>query len=223
MTNDLSSPTSRRATIDAFLEKRRLQRQAPGTRGRLVFALDATESRQPTWELACRLQAEMFRTAIGALDIQFVYFCGSCEFQVSPWISNGQALAELMTNVECRAGFTQIGRVLTHAHKENNRQKVAALAYVGDCVEEEPAALYDIARQLNLPVFMFQEGDDPIATKVFARIAALTKGAHCRFDAGAADQLAELLRAVAAYAAGGLEALRLSSNAGAVKLLQQLK
>ena len=223
MTNDLSSPTSRRAVIDAFLEKRRLQRQAPGTRGRLVFALDATESRQPGWKLACRLQAEMFSTAIGALDAQLVHFRGSGEFQVSPWISNGQALADLMTKVECRTGFTQIGRVLAHAHEENNRQKVAALAYVGDCAEEEPATLYGIARQLNLPVFMFQEGDDPIATKVFARIAALTNGAHCRFDAGAADQLAELLRAVAAYAVGGLEALRLSSNASAVKLLQQLK
>ena len=60
---------------------------------------------------------------------------------------------------------------------------------------------------LGVPAFMFQEGDDPIAEQAFREIARLTRGAYCRFDPGAAHQLAELLRAAAAYAAGGMRAL----------------
>jgi len=83
-----------------------------------------------------------------------------------------------------------------------------------------------VASKLGLPVFLFQEGDDPDATRTFREIARVTKGAHCRFDPGAARELGQLLRAVAAYAAGDLKALNdLSArrNAGAVKLLQQLR
>jgi hypothetical protein len=53
----------------------------------------------------------------------------------------------------------------------------------------------------------------------------LSKGAYSHFDPGAAHQLAELLRAVAAYAAGGMKALAnlKSHSATAVKLLEQLR
>jgi hypothetical protein len=76
---------------------------------------------------------------------------------------------------------------------------------------------------LGVPAFIFQEGDDPSAERAFREIARLTHGAYCHFDPGAAYQLAELLRAAATYAAGGLRALSASRNAGVVKLLQQLK
>jgi hypothetical protein len=128
-----------------------------------------------------------------------------------------------MEKIDCRTGHTQIGRVLAHAQKENARQKVQGLVFIGDCMEEQPADLYAAARELGLPVFLFQEGDDPEATRTFREIAQITKGAHCRFDPGSPRQLAELLRAVAAYAAGGLKALSASANAGATKLLQQLR
>jgi hypothetical protein len=73
---------------------------------------------------------------------------------------------------------------------------------------------------------MFQEGDDPVAEQAFREVARLTRGAYCRFDPGAAHQLAELLRAVAAYAAGGMRALaELSArrDPGAIKLIGQMK
>lgn len=54
-------------------------------------------------------------------------------------------------------------------------------------------------------------------------VARLTHGAYCRLDPGAARQLAELLRAVAVYAAGGMTALAARRDAGAVKLLSQMK
>ena len=100
---------------------------------------------------------------------------------------------------------------------------VQAVVFVGDAMEETPADLFSIAGDLGLPVFLFQEGDDPSVTRTFREIARLTKGAHCSFDPGSAMQLADLLRAAAVYAAGGLKALEAKSGAGVVKLLQQLK
>jgi hypothetical protein len=78
---------------------------------------------------------------------------------------------------------------------------------------------------LKVPVFMFQEGHEEAVERAFREIARLTGGAWCKFDPGAAAQLRELLRAAAAYAAGGREALkRLSaSESGAAKLLGQMK
>jgi hypothetical protein len=221
------APTARSTEIEAFLATARALEvtRTSGGRGRLIFAIDATGSRQPTWDIACQLQGQMFQevAAIGGLDIQLVYYRGLRECVSSVWIADARTLGGLMEKINCRTGMTQIGRVLAHAGAENARQRVQALVFVGDAMEETPADLYAAARELGLPVFLFQEGDDPEATRVFREIARLTKGAHCRFDPGSAKQLSELLRAVAAYAAAGLKALSTSNNAGAVKLLRQLK
>ena len=79
--------------------------------------------------------------------------------------------------------------------------------------------------QVHHPAVLFQEGHDPTAEQAFREIARLTGGAWCRFDPGAAAQLRELLRAAAAYAAGGREALlRLSkTTSGAAALIGQMK
>jgi hypothetical protein len=98
------------------------------------------------------------------------------------------------------------------------------LAFVGDAMEEKLDDLCHAAGELGVPAFMFQEGDDPIAEQAFREIARLTHGAYCRFDPDAAHQLAELLRAVAAYAAGGVKALAsVQHSAGAARLLLQLR
>jgi len=199
-------------------------------RGRLVFAMDATMSRQPTWDMALKLQADMFKEvrAIGGLDIQLVYFRSYDECRASPWVSDPEALAKLMTGIRCMGGFTQIRKILLHARRESEKRKVDALVYVGDCMEEEIDHLAALAGELGLlgvPAFMFQEGHDQKAETAFGEIARLTKGAYCRFDAGSAQQLRELLRAVAAYAAGGRQALEDLGKQGAQArlLLEQLK
>lgn len=224
--------TSPRSEIDAFLSKVRSLAPATGTgRGRLIFALDATMSRQPLWDTACKLQADMFReaAAIGGLDVQLVYYRSLAECRASAWVSQAERLAELMTRIDCRGGHTQIGRVLAHARAESERKKVQALVFVGDAMEEKVDDLCRAAGELGLlgvPAFMFQEGYDAVAEQAFREIARLTKGAYCRFDPGAAHQLGELLRAVAAYAAGGMKALAdLSArrDPGAVKLIGQMK
>jgi hypothetical protein len=211
--------------IDAFLEKHALQRHSGG-RGRLIFACDATASRQPTWDLATSLTVQMFKAVGGLrLDIQLVYYRGTGECKALPWLSDARTLTGKMETVRCATGKTQIDRILTHARKEDVKQKVQAMVFIGDACEENPDTLAITAQKLGVPVFMFQEGDDEAVTEVFKNIARLTKGAFCRFDQGSAKQLAELLGAVAAYAAGGQQALKdmSSTNAGAVRLLQQLR
>ena len=230
MPNDSGAPSlssDKRGAIDAFLEKVRAPATvSPGAGGRLIFALDATASRQPTWDSACRLQADMFREAagIGGLDVQLVYYRGRDECRASPWVSQPERLAALMERIDCRTGFTQIGKVFAHAKRETQNLKVQALVFVGDAIEEKLDDLCHAAGELRVPAFIFHEGDDPIAEQAFREITRLTRGAYCRFDPGAAHQLAELLRAVAAYAAGGLKALAaVQSSAGAARLLLQLR
>ena len=217
--------------IAAFVAKARaMSPHAAGARGRLVFALDATMSRQPTWDMACALQADMFREAasLGSLDIRLVYYRGLNECRATGWISDSAQLAKLMGKIDCRGGNTQIGKVLSEARREATASGVRAVVFVGDAMEERVDELCVKAGELGLlkvPVFMFQEGHDAIAEQAFREIARLTGGAWCRFDPGAAAQLRELLRAAAAYAAGGREALlRLSkTGSGAAKLLGQMK
>jgi hypothetical protein len=129
-----------------------------------------------------------------------------------------------MATIMCRAGLTKIGRVLTHVRKENERQKVNAVVLVSDACEETPSELYAEARQLvGVPVFMFQEGDDQAVAKVYGQITDLTGGAACKFDHAAAQRLADLLKAVAAFATGGVKALANQNSEAAKLLLTQIK
>ena len=224
---------SSRAEIEAFVGRARTLAPPlePGKRGRLIFALDATMSRQPTWDTACRLQADMFREAasIGGLDVQLVYYRGLAECRASGWVSDAARLGDLMARIDCRGGHTQIGKILQHARRETDKAKVQALVFVGDAMEEAIDDLAAAAGELGLlgiPAFVFQEGGDPVAEQAFREIARLSRGAYCRFDIGSAHELGELLRAAAVYAAGGMKALAdlsARTQGGARKLLVQIR
>ncbi|ADE15148.1 conserved hypothetical protein [Nitrosococcus halophilus Nc 4] len=224
---------SRNTEVDAFLKKvAAMPRIKPGGRyGRLIFAMDATASREPTWDRACHLQAQMFQetAALGGLEIQLCYYRGFKEFFASPWVRHSDALLKQMTAVSCLGGYTQIERVLQHARDEARKQKVNALVFVGDCMEENVDRLCHIAGELGvlgIPVFVFQEGHDPVAEQAFRQIAQLTQGAYCRFNAASAAQLRDLLSAVAVYATGGRHALEnFSQRQGGVtlQLIHQVK
>ncbi len=212
--NKLPTETGTATDIRDFLKRVAATpvRTRPGERGRLIFALDATASRQPTWDQACRLQAEMFQetASLGGLEIQLAYYRGFREFKAGDWTSNSRSLTRDMTGVYCLAGETQIETMLRHAVVETKKKHVNALVFVGDSVEEDIDKLGAVAGELGLlgvPTFLFQEGNDTVAEFAFGQIARLTGGAHCRFDAGSARALRELLAAVAVYAAGGRKAL----------------
>jgi hypothetical protein len=214
-----------RSELDTFLEEvqQLAGSGAGGGRGRIIFALDATASRQPTWDTACKLQGDMFRevATAGGLEVQLVFYRGDGQCSASRWTTNTQHLTKIMTGIACRAGHTQLRKVLAHAQKEAELLKVSALIFIGDALEEDEDELIPEAR--SLPAFMFQEGHNREVENVFREISNLTHGAYCRFDPGAARQLSELLRAVAVFATGGAAALAARKDAGAVKLLRQLK
>jgi hypothetical protein len=164
----------------------------------------------------------MFKEAQG-LDVQLVYYRGLGECRSSRWFSDPGELGRVMTKIMCEAGETQIGKILTHVVKETQLLPVSALVFVGDACEENGDSLVARAGGLGVPAFMFQEGDNETVATVFKAIALASHGAYGRFDAGSAKQLAELLKAVAAYATGGLAALEGRKDAGSIKLLGQLK
>ncbi len=240
MSDDKRTPVKRpsagkpeaRATsseVDAFLNTAATlaPAQTADGRGRMIFALDATMSRQPTWDTAQRLQAEMFEEAgkVGGLDVQLAYFRGFNECRASHWVSDARALRDLMTKIDCRGGHTQIGKILTHARRETGKQKVGVLVFVGDAMEEKLDDLAAKAGELGLlgvKAFVFQEGREPAVERAFREIARLTGGAYARFDISAGGELSRLLRAAAVYAAGGLKALA-KGGTEARLLLAQLK
>ena len=174
---------SSRAEIDAFLSH--LNALGPvadtGGRGRLLFALDATMSRQPTWDQACMLQADMFREAasVGGLDIQLVYYRGLAECRTTPWIAEPQRLGALMSLIDCRGGHTQIAKILAHARRENDKARIGALVFVGDAMEEALDDLCSGAGELgvrNVPAFMFRRATTRSASRPFARLPASPAG-----------------------------------------------
>ena len=222
------------SAVDAFLDETRRAPvpQTPSGRGRLIFALDATMSRQPTWDAAIALQGRMFDTTakLGGLDVQLVYFRGLHECKASPFVSGGAGLDRLMSRIRVEGGNTQIGRVLSHAREEARRARTGALVYVGDAVEERVDPLCAKAGDLallGLKCFMFHEGRDKAAERCFREIARVTGGAYAAFDASAPGGLGCLRAAAAAYAGGGAPALEAHGRSGgteaATLLLSQIR
>jgi hypothetical protein len=212
--------TTGRAHLEAFFS-----RVNPRC-GRVILAIDATASRQETWDAASHLQAQMFETitTVGTLEVELVYYRGYGECVASGWKSDAQSLAAVMTGVVCASGHTQIAKVLRHAVREHAHEPINALIIVSDACEEDPAELYVAARELNgVKVFLFQEGSDEEVGKIYAEIARITGGAIAKFDSNSAQRLADLLAAVSAWATGGVRALADQQTAAARLLLTQIK
>lgn len=205
-------------------------RSAGEKNGRLIFAMDATASRGPSWAQAMAIQTDMFQEAasVGGLDVQLVYYRGLMDFGASPWLGEADRVVGLMRSVNVLGGPTQIERVLKHAAAEAKRGKVNALVFIGDAVEESPDQVTAAAGELSLrgvPVFVFHEGGMEPAGAVFRQIAHLTHGAYSSFDANSPQQLRDLLMAVAVYAAGGRKALENyggKSSPAVLRLVHQL-
>ncbi len=165
MTADSKLPVSPGTSqVDAFVREvgSLPANRAAGTRGRLLFAMDATASREPTWDHACTIQGEMFvaADALGGLDVRLGFYRGFDEFKVSRWTSDGKELARLMSAVRCLAGRTQIGKMLRYAGEQRRESRIDAVVFVGDCCEEDVDAVGHEAAQLGLlglPVFVYQE------------------------------------------------------------------
>lgn len=208
---------SSKGELDAFLDAARATPKVDSA-GRLILAIDATMSRQPTWDVACAVQGQMFGAVAktAKLAVQLVYYRGFGECRASRFVGDAAGLAAMMGGIECRGGQTQIGKVLAHGLKENARGKVDAIVFIGDAMEEDADKLCHRAGELGLrgvPVFVFQEGRDAGVERVFKEIARLSRGAWFRFDRSAPDVLGKLLSSIAVFASGGSAALKLRGTA----------
>lgn len=217
-----------KGAIETFLSQSKALRQRVAGQKRLLFAMDATASREPTWAVACTLHDAMFEAIVGEkhLAVQLCYYRGMADFYRSRWLSHAQALRDTMAQVRCHAGGTQISRVLRHAlSAASDNNPLRAVIFIGDAVEEAIPQLESLAGQCRLkrlPLFIFQEGQDLRAQQCFKRLAALSGGAYARFDHTSPDRLRNLLSAVVRYVSGGRQALAQASGEGDKLLLKQL-
>jgi hypothetical protein len=233
--NAKSKGVSSKSAISAFLQEVASLPvvDANAKPGRLLFALDATASRESAWDRAMSLQSEMFLAAhnAGRLEIQLSYFRGFAEFYITPWCRDSRSLIGLMTGIQCQAGTTQIERVLRHCLDEHKKCPLQCLVYIGDAMEENADVLCQLAGQcglLNIPIFIFQEGKNHTVETVYRQMSKYSKGAYFQFDSASANQLQDLLKAVAVYASGGLAALKklsqsTASQSAVRRLTQQLQ
>ena len=162
----------------------------------------------------------------GSIDVQLVYFRGLDECRMSGWVSGSATMLSLMSKIHCQSGETQIGKVLAHAISEKAKGRVDALVFIGDAFEEDAGKIFAQAKVLaglKLPIFLFQEGNNPEVKAIFEEIARLTGGAYAPFSSDSARQLGELLKAVATFARGGATALAADKSEGARLLLGQIK
>lgn len=216
------------AAVTAFLaQARNLAARPVGAQGRLLFMMDATASRQPSWDQACHLMAGMFAATrdIGGLSVQLAYWRGHMEFSATPFLDDGTELTRRMAGVRCLGGQTQILRALLHALEETKRARIHACVLVGDALEEALDPICHAAGQLGLrgtPVFAFHEGAEPASAEGFRQIARVSGGAFSPFDASSADALRDLLRAVAVFAAGGRAGLAALPGSAARRMVAQL-
>ena len=204
--NALTTTTDR--MVEEFLAK--VEWEDLPSRKRLVFAIDATASRQPTWDLASNVQSQMFLEAgrYGGLEVQLVYFRGFDELRKTKFVGSAAPLVQAMVKVTCQSGHTQLVRVLKHIAREHEQAPVAAVILIGDCCEEGIDEVGHAAGLIeHVPTYCFHEGHNEQGRAAFDAIAKATGGALIPFGSNSPSQLRELLGAVAAYVAGGIEAL----------------
>lgn len=213
-------------TVSDFLQATQNHSLSNRSNHRLILGIDATASREATWDIATSLHSEVLSAAEKSLQIQLAFYRGVADFKTSNWTQTHQSLRKAMERVQCLSGRTQILRFLQHCYGEAINNSIKAIVFIGDCCEEEPQAIVDLAGKLGIlgiPIFIFQEGHDPFATKVFREIAKVSRGAHSPFSTDSARTLGDLLEAVISYVLKGHEITsNLLKNRHAKHLLDQL-
>jgi hypothetical protein len=181
-------------------------------RPRLVFAIDATASRQPAWEAARTTTDALFQALPGQLDVALAVHGGSRVKLFTEFVSEPAALRDQASSVRCEAGMTRLVEIMERCRDASD---VKVLVYIGDVFEEgleeaEQAAtalrlrgtrvivLHDRAQALQLDA----------SAEAFQRIAQFTQGAVLPFDPSAVTALRALLEAVATLAVGGIKLLQ---------------
>jgi hypothetical protein len=197
------------------------------SRPRLVFAVDATASREPAWAAARQVTDALVKALPGELDVALAIHGGSRVHTFTAFTNDARTLRDLAAGVGCHAGMTRLLPILDASLK---RQAVRVVIYVGDVFEESLPQGRQLADQMGaqgIKLIVLHDTADRSARRdaeVFWDLAKRTGGCVLPFDATASGRLRDLLSAVAVYAVGGEKLLRERRHAlpGAVALLEHL-
>ena len=199
----------------------------PG-RPRLIFAVDATASREPAWAAARQVTDALVKALPGALDVALAVHGGSRVHTFTAFTNNANTLRDRAAGVACRGGTTRLLPILAASLKH---PAVRVVVYIGDVFEEsviQGQRLADAMGAQGTKLIVLHDTADPGARRdaeVFWDLAKRTGGCVLPFDASASGRLRDLLSAVAVYAVGGEKLLRERRHdmPGAVALLEHLE
>jgi hypothetical protein len=193
----------------------------------LVFAVDATASREPAWAAARQVTDALVKALPGALDVALAVHGGSRVHTFTAFTSDANTLRDRAAGVACQAGVTRLLPILSASLKQPG---VRVVIYVGDVFEEsviQGRRLADAMGAQGTRLIVLHDTADPAARRdadVFWDFAKRTGGCVLPFDASASGRLRDLLSAVAVYAVGGEKLLRERRHdlPGAIALLEHL-
>jgi hypothetical protein len=197
------------------------------SRPRLVFAVDATASREPAWTAARQVTDALVKALPGELDVALAVHGGSRVHTFTSFTDDARTLRDLAAGVDCHAGMTRLLPILATSLK---RQAVRVVIYIGDVFEESLPQGRQLADQMGargIKLIVLHDTTDRGARRdaeVFRDLAKRTGGCVLPFDATASGRLRDILSAVAVYAVGGEKLLRERRHGlpGAVALLEHL-
>jgi hypothetical protein len=197
------------------------------SRPRLVFAVDATASREPAWTAARRVTDALVKALPGELDVALAVHGGSRVHIFTAFTNDAATLRDRAAGVECQAGSTRLLPILSASLKHPS---VRVVVYIGDVFEEsvpQGRRLADAMGAQGAKLIVLHDTADPAARRdaeVFWDLAKRTGGCVLPFDANASGRLRDLLSAIAVYAVGGEKLLRQRRHdlPGSVALLEHL-
>lgn len=186
-------------------------------RPRVMFSIDMTASRQDSIKPAKRLMDALLGALPGELELALASFGGE-KVTFSPWTTNPARVREVAAGLRCKAGYTQLLKVLRRVLEID---AVRCVVHVGDMFEEDAHAAANMAAELagrgirvivlhdtSLRGVNFSPEAHDDARAVFQMLAQRTGGVLLPFDITALEELAKLMEALAVLAVGGTEMLK---------------
>ncbi len=199
----------------------------PPRRPRLVFAVDATASREPAWAAARQVTDALVKALPGELDVALAVHGGTRVHTFTAFTNDATMLRDRAAGVTCEAGLTRMLPILSASLKQ---PAVRVVVYIGDVFEEsllQGRQLADAMGRQGTKLIVLHDTSDHAAARsaeLFWDLAKRTGGCVLPFEASASGKLRDLLSAVAVYAVGGEKLLRARQQSlpGAVMLLDHL-
>ncbi len=161
------------------------------SRPRLVFAVDATASREPAWAAAREVTDALVKALPGELDgVALAVHGGSRVHTFTAFTSDPRTLRDLAAGVDCQAGMTKLLPILAASLKR--QATVRVVVYIGDVFEErnlpQGRHLADQMGVQGIKLIVLHDTADRSARRdaeIFWDLAKRTGGCVLPFDATA--------------------------------------